>query len=84
MLAKSGEATPPWGVPTRVGWNLPSSITPALRNFSTIRKMFPSATTSDNSRIMARWERLSKKPDISASSTQRYPCRPSSKTFSTA
>src|SRR5438876_2157435 len=46
------------GVPTEVGLNTPLSITPDVRNFSTRRRMLPSATRSATDCIVIGCERL--------------------------
>ena len=64
-----------------VGWNTPSSITPALRNRSTRSRMLPSATSAATAAMMTRCGKLSKNPLMSASSTWVCPSRWSSRTL---
>jgi len=62
LFAGVGKRPQPCGVPTEVGLNTPLSITPDVRNFSTRRRMLPSATRSATDCIMIGCERLSKNP----------------------
>jgi DNA-binding CsgD family transcriptional regulator len=69
-LASSGEATAPCGVPSLVSDHWPSSDTPALSHFWIRRSILRSATRCSINFIVHSRLMLSKKPRMSASSTQ--------------
>ena len=73
MFPIKGEMTPPCGAPLVVGVSLPSSITPELRNFSMISKIFPSAISALSIVMIILWGMLSKNPLMSTSTTNLYP-----------
>src|SRR5712672_2699928 len=69
----SGEPTSPCGVPRFVSDHWPSSDIPALSHFRIRRSILRSATRCSMNFIVHSWLMLSKKPRMSASSTQFTP-----------
>lgn len=76
MFDKSGEITPPCGVPRSGSLTLPFSITPALSQRRISFSTFGSVIRCSTAFMSSAWSMLSKYFSMSASTTQSCPALP--------